>query len=42
LFTFRKHKQQFVYILINDKSSTIWVSNERSGDLPWDGSGRDG
>jgi hypothetical protein len=39
--TFCKHKQRFVYIKKNDKSLSIWVSNERSGDLAWDGSGED-
>jgi len=41
LFTFRKHKQQIVYMLKTDKSSSIWVSNEGLGDLALDGSGRD-
>jgi hypothetical protein len=40
LFKFRKH-QQFIYIFKKAKSSSIWVSNERSGDLAWDRSGGD-
>jgi hypothetical protein len=30
LFKFRKHKQQFVYILKKAKRPSLWVSNERS------------